>query len=234
MKRKGKKNQNVKALVSKQIKKMVPNALPSYKSIFGGHFKNVIHRTTADIYIAPASNANTVYTISSLVSPMAGITNPNFGSLSFQLNYVDLNSSAYQALYDQYRIVGIEVTFTPQFNVAAAAGTTAWLGEFLSVIDYDDANVPTSIQQLREYENVKRTNTMTKHVRKFVPRTADATYGAGLFTSYANQTGQWLDVASSQVQYFGVKWGFTGGGNTLNTATYSVDCRAMIEFKSVR
>lgn len=220
-----------KAEVTKMMKGKDPNSLPSWKLIFGGHFKQPIHRTTCNFSVSGTSSNQTI--IQSTPAAIAGTPVPSFGAIAFNLTGVDLLVPAYNQLYDQYRIVGVELTFSPMFNVDQAAGPNNWLGDFYSCVDYDDSVVPSTIQYIRSYENVKESNTMKKHTHKFTPHIATAAY-SGAFASYANQAGQWIDLGSSTVLHYGVKYAFSGGASTATVAAYSIECKMMIEFKNVR
>lgn len=216
-----------KAQVTKMIKRDDPNALPSWKSIFGSNFSTKIYRYDVLADPTPAGGLNVI----SSLPGAAGVPVPNYGAIFFTLNYLDLMST-FSALFDQFRIVGVDVTFRPMFNVDAAAAANTYLGEFITVEDYDDANVPTSIGYLRNYKDSKITNTMTQHRHRIIPAVAIAVYN-GAFTGYGNQQGQWMDVASPSTQFYGIKWGFTGGPGA-NVASYAIDYRYKIEFRKVR
>jgi len=170
--------------------------------------------------------------ISSTPAAVAGTPIFNTGSYNFQLSGIDLVST-YSALFDQYRIVAVDIRFRPQFNIDQAAAVNSNLGEFMTVIDYDDSTALSSWSAGRAYENNKVTNTMTEHHRMFKPHVAVAAY-QGALTAFANFTSPWIDVAYPNTQHYGVKWAFSGGYNTTVLASYSVDAYLMVEFKSIR
>jgi hypothetical protein len=135
------------------------------------------------------------------------------------------NSTEYTQLFDQYRIVQVTITFQPSTLVATSS-------PLYTVIDYDDANAPTSLNDLLQYDTLKTTMTGAYHVRTVNPRFTLGAY-SGTLTSFANAPNDmWVDVASPNVQYYGVKLGwpaFTGA-----TGTLSVMARYVVQFRNTR
>lgn len=215
-----------KAQVTAMIKRSDPNALPKFSSIFRNFGKKILRIKALQDLVGGQPNY-----IGSLAG-VAGAPQASYGSFSFTLGQLDI-SAALSTLYDQYRILGVDITFKPQYNVDQANTVNSFLGELLTVIDYDDATVPSSITTLRAYESVVVSNTMTKQHRRFVPKMALAAYSGSLFNAFANQSGQWLDLASSSIPHYGIKWALTGSPST-NITAYSVEWYVMLELKSIR
>jgi len=129
---------------------------------------------------------------------------PVFNSVLFTIAGV-ADFSAFSAVFDQYRIRMIEVTIEPQLSeVTTPAGDP---GEWISVVDIDDSNVPTSYADLTSYSSAIQTKGTHAHYHRWVPSVAVAVY-SGAFTSFASTTSMWLDVASSTIQHYGLKVGF--------------------------
>jgi len=152
----------------------------------------------------PASD-NKVYRINDRY-PVTTITtstsNAVFTAAQFQVSGMG-NVSACQSLFDQYRIVRVEVLIVPQANFVAA-GSTATAGMMHSVIDYDDATPLASEQNALDYQNCLSSSASDGHFRSFVPHAALAAY-AGAFTSYNNVESPWIDAAYPGVQHYGLK-----------------------------
>lgn len=145
------------------------------------------------------------------------------------------NYTEFTSLFDQYRIVAIKITFRPRFNVAQVAGSSNDIyPNFVSVIDYDDSNVLSGIADYQQYQTYKITRFDKTHVRFFRPRMALAAY-SGAFSSYANQSAQWIDAASTGVQHYGVKFFIEAGvvGQT-NLQAWSVEVAYFLEFRQTR
>jgi hypothetical protein len=147
-----------------------------------------------------------------------------FATYNFSLATLP-NSTEYTTLFDQYRIAQITLTFQPSTLVATSS-------PLYSVIDYDDSNAPTSLNDLLQYDTLKTTMTGAYHIRTLNPRFTLGAY-SGTLTSYANAPNDmWVDVASPGVQYYGVKicWpAFTGA-----TGTFSVLGRYVVQFRNTR
>lgn len=206
-------------------------ARPPFKLVMSRSFGHDILcvRTSYNLAGNPGS-----YLISGSVAAVAGT--PVFYGGVFGINITEIDLlSAYQSLFDQYRIVGCEMTFNPMFNTDSAAGTTNYLGELATVIDYDDATTPSAFSVLRSYENVKITNCQTKQVRRFVPHLAVSSYTTGgVFAGYTNMKDQWIDMAYPTVQHYGIKFGFSGSASVTTVPQYMVDTVIMLQFKSIR
>jgi hypothetical protein len=108
--------------------------------------------------------------------------------------------ASYAAVFDQYRIMGMKCTFMP--GSAAALATT--FGHVHTVVDYDDNTSITPAQAL-DYPNCLVSNLGDTQVRAFRPHVALAAYAGGVFTSFANAEGQWIDCTSSGVVHYGLK-----------------------------
>ncbi len=149
-----------------------------------------------------------------------------FGALNFQLGSFP-NSSEFTTLFDQYRFAQVTVTFIP----VSSGQSTAPL---YTVLDYDDSTTPTSVNDLFQYGNLMMSQSGQTVLRTVTPAFDVAAY-SGAFTSYAlSAKGQWCDVASPNVQWYGVKYclpAFTGGPSTL---VYNVHVEAILQFRNVR
>jgi hypothetical protein len=149
-----------------------------------------------------------------------------FGSFQFDLN-TTTDAANFQALFDQWRILQISVQFVPNT-------TGPYQGPVYTVIDYDDANVPTTIASLLEYDTLEITQPGTMITRTFTPKMAVAAY-SGVFTSFAQgRAGTWIDVASPSVQHYGLKWGIAALAGGTTTQIYTVTCTVVYQFRNTR
>lgn len=152
------------------------------------------------------------FTSSYQISFNSSTATPVTGAFTFQLSSVN-DYTSYQAVFDQYAIVAAVVRIIPDSS-SAITNT----GPLLTAIDYDDATAPTSLLALREYATLVSTGGREAQTRVVYPRMAVAAY-SGAFTSYANQR-SWVDIASSSVQYFGLKYGID---TTTTAISYDVE-----------
>jgi hypothetical protein len=142
---------------------------------------------------------------------------PTFGSLAITAGTHVSQFSQFASVFDQYRIAEVELWLQPTLPASTPSPGNVNL---FSVVDYDDANVPSSIAQLLEYENAIVSSISNGHYRKFKPHLAVAAY-AGTFTGFSNKAADWIDCASSTVQHYGSKFG-------MDTSSVTVGVRAMI------
>jgi len=129
---------------------------------------------------------------------------------------VDTNGAAYftvgglnqignfTALFDQYKIIGIEVWVQLTTTGTAAVASAMAASQYTSYIDYDDATAPASYATAVENQNAMTSTLLVNHYHAFVPHVAVATY-SGTFTSFENQEAPWIDAASTGVQHYGLK-----------------------------
>jgi hypothetical protein len=130
------------------------------------------------------------------------ITVPTFGALNFTFNQIN-DYASYVAIFDEYAIIEATVRFIP-VQAPGTSGSPLY-GEFLSVLDHDDSNLPASLQTIREYSTLLTTKGNIGQTRVVYPRLAEASY-SGAFTSFTN-TRAWVDAGSPSVQHYGIKWG---------------------------
>lgn len=126
-------------------------------------------------------------------------TSTVFGT-PFMLNQLP-NYTEYTALFDQYRIAAIKITFIPRSNSSEIGSTMLPILYYVS--DATDATLPTSTAELYEYPRLKYKQLSKPYSLYFKPKFADAAY-QGAFSGYAVNKG-WLSTASPAVQHFGLK-----------------------------
>lgn len=133
------------------------------------------------------------------------------------------------AAFDQYRIRAVQYNFYPR--TVSVNNNSSIVGLVHSVIDFDDASAPTSIAQCLAYSNCYVCSGLTAFTRTFTPRLALAAYG-GAFTQFANaDPHQWIDCASSNVQYYGLKTGWTVCDGVYH---YDTVIRVWIQYRNSR
>jgi len=146
-----------------------------------------------------------------------------FGASSFNLGQFN-GTAAYTGLFDQYRFDLFEVWFEPQSNYLS----TTNVGTLTTAIDIDDANVPTTIQEVADKQNSLTTSGSAAHYHRWQPHMATAVY-SGAFTSFANEPAGWIDSASNTVQHYGIKYSST---STTAIQSFNLSLRAVVSFKN--
>jgi len=148
----------------------------------------------------------------------------NFGAMSF--TFGDLGQVAsFQNIFDQYRIDEIELWAFIPTNAQLTSTNSNVSTMFYSVVDYDDANVPSSFAALQQYTNVNVSTLNSGRYVRFKPHTAISNPTSGNF----NVRGMWIDSNSSATPHFGFKYGIPAvpqSGSTLNYwVRYHFSCR---------
>lgn len=179
------------------------------------------------------------YVTSMQITMSVGVSTESHGSFSFKLS--DLASSAdFTGLFDRYRLTKVRMRFIPRISQQSVAGaqvaTTQESPPIITVIDYDDAATTADYTTLVQYENATVHQAFKPFTVIIRPRFAVAAYGAGVFTSYANMSDKtWLDVASPDIQYYGLKWATTVYSNTNSgNQYYDVFMDYYLQFKNPR
>ena len=157
-----------------------------------------------------------------------------FGALQFNLNQIP-NVAEFTALYDQYQIKGIQWTLLPRWNSGEGGDPTVVNNNLISpvftVLDYDDATAPSSLDDLMQYQNLKQTRNAVPHRRYFKPQVLISNYRTALTTGYAPKKNQWLDIAQPDIPHFGLKYGIPVNGESMK---YDVMVKYYLAFKNVR
>lgn len=148
------------------------------------------------------------------------------GSLQFQLTDVPAYAEI-TALFDQYRIIQVQIDFIPVLSNPAQALPLS------SSIDYDDAAVPSSLDQIREYDTYSESQYGIVHRRTINPRLAMAAYSGSVFTSFANMGQVWLDAGSPGVPYYGLKYVLPAGMSVTTSPAYRIEARYIVQARSV-
>lgn len=159
-------------------------------------------------------------------------TNDVLGTMVFALSDLP-NYTEFTSLFDQYRIIEVEVRFIPYAGNSACGPYGYSKPDLLVVADYDDATPPATTAGLLQYENLQIVHGNAPLTVRVRPHAALAAY-SGAFTSYANVEHMWMDSGSPNVQHYGVKYSLTQaqGATDLSTyqpwATYKIACRNTI------
>jgi len=180
-----------------------------------------------------SAGINTVGTAGNYQQAFNQSTSPISFALGFQLNDIP-QYTTFTSLFDQYKILKVKVTFRPILNVMDMHSATAALGypqTFVTLVDYDDATAPTSLDYCREYQSSVQRDFYKSFSITLKPKITLAAY-SGTFTSYASTTG-YIDVASPAVQHYGVK-GCTGSGLSGYLQGWTISAEYWIDFRNIR
>lgn len=141
-------------------------------------------------------------------------------------NYAQLTS-----LFDQYKITHVQLRF--KLRNDPAQSVPAIYPKLYYFVDVDDSNAAADLNYMRE--NGCTIRTLSPHhpvIVNLKPRTAQAFYAGGVFTSFGQGSGKWLDSSSPGIQHFGLKWAvdfFTDTNQYIDIEVkYWVMCRGIV------
>lgn len=171
--------------------------------------------------------------------PATGYSN----SFAFTLSDVR-NSSELTALYDQYKITGVKVTFqllnNPDANNQLVSTTTTNATNFYPKLfvsrDYDDLGLETA-NDLRERNTTQVRILRPNSVCSFFVRPAvrNQLYLDGVTAANSPMWGQWLDCSSNTVPHYGMKFALDFMGvTTVQDMFIRVEKTYYIQFKNAR
>lgn len=164
-------------------------------------------------------------------------------SWQFQLNMIP-QFATFTSLYDVYRIDMVEFTVVPRASINIASGalagtnqginTTLYLARFIMTVDTDDAVVPTTYNQIREYGQAKEYYVVQPKPIKiyFKPAVAQLLYN-GITPASTEKFSPWIDCANSAVPHYGVKI-VMPQTQADNYITCDITARYLLSFKQVR
>jgi len=187
--------------------------------------KSTVNQSTETVPDVPRMRlkANKVFTFSrsySAVNITANTTVDQSGAITTSLSNFP-NYNEFVNLFDEYRIVQLVYEFLPFMNTNSAP-------PIYTVIDPDDGMVPTSADQLRQFDTCRIVPSSVYFERTCTPMLSSSLY-SGTFTSYGNirPTQVWVDTSSASVQFYGLKyyWPAVSGA----TGVYSVNVVGIIQ-----
>jgi hypothetical protein len=154
-----------------------------------------------------------------------------YGAMNWTLSGNVTDYSSLAAVFDQYRILAVEVVFRPAANTSAVYNNSK--GLLSTVLDYDDSTALTAVGQALAYENCISTPMYLAQRRCLKPRVAVAIYGSSAFTSYGNVEAPWIDCASPSVNHYGLKFSLDAG-NSSDLQVFDVVVTTIVQFRATR
>lgn len=165
-----------------------------------------------------------------------------FVGQSFSLS--DLSSSDlafYQGLFDQYRIIKVSIAFRALTNPEAsfAANTTStnnansFYSDIYAAVDHDDANAPTSVEQMQEYGRKVKTGVLkanTWFIYSFRPTPQNLIYN-GVNSAYGvPMRTPFINCTYSAVPHYGLKYAIGSPFTNVQPMTFEYRLRFAIKF----
>lgn len=160
---------------------------------------------------------------------------PTYGVTYWQLDQVP-GYAEFTAMYDFYKINAVQVKYIPISNITntTLGSRTDFYNRFISVIDYNDRAVPSSLDSLRQYSNCKVTPNLMVHKRFLHPRplvTIDEDSSSGGVYGYGQVGTQWISTDTNQAEWYGIKWGIDHPTPGATEDLYNVEFKVYLSFK---
>lgn len=150
------------------------------------------------------------------------------GAFSLALSDVP-GVSDFTNLFDQYRICGVKINMVPIFDAALSSAINKFA--MFSVIDYNDYNTITMNQAL-EYQNVKRSSSVSGHRRYFKPRLAITQTDNSSNTFVASYKPPWISTEDTNIAHGYMKY-VTDTNSGSASFTWNVYITLYLQFRNV-
>jgi hypothetical protein len=164
---------------------------------------------------------------------------PIAGQIAFTLG--DLaQSNVLTDLFDQYRIDFVQCRFRALQNAVDETGLSPFnrSPSIYVVVDRDDATVPSSQDQLMQYDNCHQYMGTDSFDVILEPSLTPALFNTGVFDGYsvAPSKSIWVDCANAQVPFYGIKFWITGLEPSSSGQQWSWEVNTLIKisFKNTR
>jgi len=153
---------------------------------------------------------------------------PYLGSHSFALTYLP-NVTEFTNLYDQYKVTHIKLRYHLRQDPGAQTAVNSVYPRMFYCIDRDDASIPTSIDSLRQHQDVKMKTLAPNRdiVINYKPTTLRSLYVSAISTTYEAVSNIWCDMANINLPFYGMKYAF----DYLTNTDYRVDVEATVYFR---
>lgn len=147
-------------------------------------------------------------------------------STVFALSFVP-GVTDFSALFDQYRIDKVEFVFEMDIADGALNSTTKWPRVIIAP-DFNNQSAPVTENDVLVYEQSKQYQFSTSERRFSVvlkPMVATSIYRTGISNGYEMRPSGWLDMATTDVPHYGVRYWVNNhnttnfGGNRIRTYT---------------
>lgn len=167
-------------------------------------------------------------------------TTSTFGVMYWELASVP-GFSEFTAMYDFYKINAVQANFIPLSNnsnyqnLGANAGLADYYNRIITVLDYNDRSIPTSLDSLRQYSNCKVTSNNIVHRRFLHPKPTIAmdedSQASNVYGIAQAINTPWVSTASNQCEWYGIKFGIEHPAPGGDEDIYKVEFKIYLAFK---
>lgn len=154
-----------------------------------------------------------------VLSILTVASSPAAAGMTFKLSDLP-NYSEYTALYDQFRIDKVIVTFEPVYTDWSGSKSTAdtqnfYLPSIYTCLDYDDANSPLAVDDILQYSTEKHGRFIGIHKRILTPSILVQNYETDVSTAYTPAFRRWVSSTDPTTRHFGLKYWIDTPGSTM-------------------
>lgn len=126
-------------------------------------------------------------------------------------------------VFDQYCITGVKAVIGARGLVGGATADPIRFPIIYMSYDADDATPPTTTAELLKRSNVMRINSFAMTEVFFKPVPQVQAYGANIgYMPQISRRDNWINVASKDVNHYGMKFGWQSGGAAGSTYYYDI------------
>lgn len=146
-----------------------------------------------------------------------------YGAFTFRLQDIP-NYTEMQAVFDAFRINAVRLTFIPHSNISQT--NMNYDTRIVTAVDFNSATVPTSANQLRDYESCKVSPNNVLHTVYLKPK-------VNPLGTTGNLAGpqSWLSTTSSSSLYYAVLYAIENPSVAQSIELYRVEAKYYLEFK---
>lgn len=160
-------------------------------------------------------------------------TNATYGAISFAMTDI-ATVAEFTALFEQYRIIGVELKFLPAASSSDVPGSD--LGTLMYFKDYDDAISPTTLTDFEQRPDMQTRQLSSKPFKVFIrPAVASGLYtAAGTLAPAGNMRRQWIDTTDTNIPYYGFKYVWLSNSNPVTVTTMRVVKTYYLQLKGIK
>lgn len=159
-------------------------------------------------------------------------TSASEGLYSFSFTLADVaDYTNYVSVWDQYKIVGVDIVILPVTNLSPAGTSPAYAFLYIAP-DYDDATAPANSTTMLSYSSLAVVGPCEKYSFTIRPSVdiATTTSAASAITGSMAIESPWIDCSESDVTHYGIKAAVTQSTST-NLTAWNMFCRYRIQFR---
>lgn len=190
--------------------------------------------TGTDEYVLPSARPHTFP--QTILLERFNVSTASIGKTYFLSLALCPNGNSFAAIYKQWRIISCEVYFYAHANTSSLdVSTSSGVGFYGVVEDPTISTAPTSMDELRQYSDLKYQPSYATVNKPFRPTVSFDAIITGTGTGQSQKVSPWLSVTNPDVRHYGLRCFFedNNGGGTGEAYTFDVQAKVIFQFKTV-